>query len=181
MQTRSSEKQTKRALLLFQCLWNSTGIPEKISISHVQHGIITSLHSRRYLPSPEVSLISPGRATTGKTTVPEWSARWFKGAGAWWVSSFWEQMQLGIWMRRAEEYCGGVRSFLRGTLLVILEQRGACQEHPVRTRRDKDRFLHRDFTSQVYDQTTHRCNTQTQRKRGKEITVKWACIFHNRQ
>lgn len=37
-------------------------------------------------------------------------------------------MQLGIWMRRVEEYCGGVRSFLRGTLLVILEQRGACHE-----------------------------------------------------
>lgn len=51
----------------------------------------------------------------------------------------------------------------------------------VHTHHNKDGFLHRDFTSQVYDQTTHRCNTQTQRKRGKEITVKWACIFHNRQ
>lgn len=37
---------------------------------------------------------------------------------------------------------------------------------------NKDGFLHRDFTSQVYDQTTYRCNTQTQRKRGKERTVK---------
>lgn len=41
-----------------------------------------------------------------------------------------------------------------------------------RTRHNKDGFLHRGFTSQVYDQTTYRCNTQTQRKRGKEITVK---------
>lgn len=51
----------------------------------------------------------------------------------------------------------------------------------VHTHHNKDGFLHREFTSQVYNQTAYRCNTQTQRKRGKEITVKWACIFHNRQ
>jgi len=42
----------------------------------------------------------------------------------------------------------------------------------VHTRRNKDGFLHREFTSQVYDQTTYKCNTQTQRKQGKDITVK---------
>ena len=50
--------------------------------------------------------------------------------------------------------------------------RTATTSGAVHTRHNKDRFLHRGFTSQVYNQTTYRCNTQTQRKRGKEITVK---------
>lgn len=115
---------------------------------------------------------------------------------SWMVQRCWDQMSEQLLTENAVQHLNekgrrvlwwsrviserDVTDYLRAKR-CLSRTRTVAMSGAVHTCPNKDWFLHRDFTSKVYDQTTYRDNTQTQKKRRKETTVKWACIFHNRQ